>query len=210
MARWLLAGSLAAILMGGGLTVPLAAAGAESRPATGAGFILLLAGALLTACGVAALLVGLCRRRGPAMPGGVRAAVAADILFLAFCALELSDRLVRQEGRVFYWTTLLFLPALLLFYGLLSARGWAWWTTRGLAAASCLWFLAFVAVIPFAELRGEEGPVPWYGRVYMACVSLAFAGVVAGAYRSLGGPEARRYFGVVRPAGSAAPEEGGH
>jgi hypothetical protein len=132
------------------------------------------------------------------MASGVRAAVAANSLLLAFCALELSDRLVRQEGRFFYWTTVLFLPALLLFYGLLSARAWAWWTTRGLAAVSCLWFLVFVAVIPFADLRGQEGPVPWYGRIYMAGVSSVFAGVAAGAYWSLGRAEARRYFQRVR------------
>ena len=183
MARWLLAGGSAAALMGVALTVPVAAAYAESRPATAVGLGLLLAGANLSACGFAA---GLWQRRGPSMPSGVRAAITANILFLAFCALELSDRLVRQEGKVFYWTTLLFLPALILFYGLLWARGWGWWTTRGLAAIACLWFVVFVAVIPFADLRGEDGPVPWYGRVYMACVTLAFAGIAAGVYWSLG------------------------
>ncbi|HZT78805.1 MAG TPA: hypothetical protein VFA26_01175, partial [Gemmataceae bacterium] len=47
---------------------------------------------------------------------------------------------------------------------------------------------------------------PWHGRVYMACVSLAFAGILAGAYWSLGRPEARGYFGLVRREGTAAAE----
>jgi hypothetical protein len=138
------------------------------------------------------------------MPSGVRAAVAANVLFLAFFVLEFSDGLVRQGGRIVYWNAFLFPPALVLYYGLLSARRWAWWATRGLAAVSGLWFLVFVAVIPFADLRGEGGPVPWYGQVYMAGVSLVFAGILAGAFWSLGRPETRNYFGLVPMAASAA------
>jgi hypothetical protein len=140
------------------------------------------------------------------MPSGVRAAVMANVLFLAFCTLEFSDGFVRQDGRVFYWTSLLFLPALVVFSGLLSARRWAWWTARGLTAAAVLWFVVLVAVIPFGDLRAEGGPVPWYGRVYMIGVSLAFAGIAAGAYASLGRADARGYFGVVRPREIAAAE----
>jgi hypothetical protein len=127
----------------------------------------------------------------------VRAAVAANVFFLAFFALELSDRLVRQNGRIFYWTTFLFPPALLLFCGLLAARRWAWWIARGAFAFVALWFLGFVAVIPFANLSTEAGPVPWYGRLYMMGVSLAFAGILAGAFWALGRPETRTYFGLV-------------
>ena len=46
-------------------------------------------------------------------------------------------------------------------------------------------------------------PVPWYGRVYMAGVTLTFAGVLAAAFRALGRPETRRYFGLVGPVGGA-------
>ncbi len=206
MARLLLTNGLLAALMGVGVVVPVAAAWLESGTLTPLGLGVGSAGCGLITCGVTALLAGAFRPRGPSLPGGVRAAVAATVLFLAFFAFEFSDRLVRQGGRVVYWNAFLFLPTLLLFYGLLSARRWAWWTTRGLAGLSCLWFLAFVAVIPFADVRGEEGPVPWHGRVYMACVSLAFAGILAGAYWSLGRPEARGYFGLVRREGTAAAE----
>ena len=199
MARWLLAGGSCVMFMGLGMTVPLAAAYAESRPTTGVSLGLLLAGGLLFPCGLAATVVGLFRRDGNAMPSGVRAAVMANVLFLAFCALEFSDGLVRQNGRIFYWTTIAFWPALLVFYGLVSARSWAWWTTRGLTALVCLLFLVFVAVIPFGDIRGAHGvPAPWYARVYMIGVTLVFAGIAAGAYRSLGGAEARSYFRLVR------------
>jgi hypothetical protein len=203
MTRVLLTGGLLAALMGVGVIFPVAIArlvtGEFTWLSLGAG----AAGCGLIVCGVVALLVGSMRPRGPAMPGGVRAALAANMLILAFCALELSDRLVRQDGQWIYWTTFLLPLALLLFYGLLSARRWAWWTTRILAALATLWFLAFVAVIPFADLHGETGPTPWYGRVYMAAVTLVFAAIMAAAYWSLGRPEARRYFGLVRQQGIA-------
>ncbi len=166
----------------------------ERGQLTGIGIAVVSVGCVLIAGGVAAVWAGYRRRRGPVMPGGVRAAVAANVLVLAFCALELSDRLVRQDGRVFYWTTLLFLPALVLFGGLLAARPWAWWAFRVAAALGVLWFLGFVALIPFANLQADGVPAPWYGRMYMAGVSLAFAGVMGGAFWSLGRPETRSYF----------------
>ncbi|MFO0966874.1 MAG: hypothetical protein U0793_14975 [Gemmataceae bacterium] len=190
------AGLLAA-LMGVGLAFPLLAAWLESDGLPTVGVALAAVSGVLILCGLSAFLVGVLRR-GPATPSGVRIAFAANLVILAFCALELSDGLVRQGGRVIYWTTFLFPPALLLFYGLVSARRWAWWTARGLTALCVLWFVGFIAVIPFADLRGESGPTPWYGRIYMACVSLAFAAIFAGAYWSLGRAESRTYFGRAR------------
>jgi hypothetical protein len=194
--------------MGVGLIFPIVVARLESGALTGLGLGIGLVGGGLIVCGVAVLLASGLRRRGSSRPSGVRAAVAANALFLAFCALEFSDGLVRQGGRMVYWNTFLFPLALWLYYGLLSGRWWAWWTCRGLAALASLWFLGFVALIPFADLRGEGGPVPWYGRIYMACVSLVFAGVAAGAYWSLGRPEARSYFGLTRQEGIAAADPG--
>ncbi len=208
VAGLLLAGGSSAALMGVSLVLPVVAAWLESGGLTGLAIGVVAVGCGMIACGITALVAGARRRRGSSMPSGVRAAVAANVLILAFCGLEFSDRLVRQGGRIVYWNLFLFPPALVLFYGLLSARRWAWWATRGLAAVSVAWFLVFVAVIPFADLRGEGGPVPWHGRVYMVCVSLVFAGILAGAYWSLGRPEARGYFGLVRPKEVAAAEPG--
>lgn len=204
MARFLLAGGASAALMGGGLILPVVAARLEAGPPAGPAPWLVASGVAMIVCGVAAAIVGARRGGGSAMPAGVRAAVAANALFLAFFALEFSDRLVRQDGRLLYWTSFLFPPALILLCGLLAARRWAWWVCRGVAAAGVLWFLAWVAVIPFGDIRGPGGPAPWYGRVYMICVSLVFAAILAGAFRSLGRPEARDYFRLARPQAVAA------
>jgi hypothetical protein len=134
------------------------------------------------------------------MPAPVRAAVAANIFFLAFCALELSDRLIRQGGRIGYWTTALFLPALIVFYGQVTARRWAWWVARIVAAVGVLWFAGFIAMVPFANLHGNTGAPPRRGRVYVAAVSLMFAGASAYSFRSLGRAESRSYFGLAREA----------
>lgn len=196
MERWLCVGGSSAAFMGVGMAVPCAAAYAESRPTTGVSLSLLLIAGVLTVSGLGTLIVGHRQRRGPSLPSGVRVAIIADVFFLAFCALEQSDGFVRQEGRVFYWTTILFLPALILLYGLVSARHWAWWTARALAAVACLLFLVLVAFIPFGDIRDKEGPAPWYGRVYMVCVSLVFAGTAACVHRSLG---SRMHFPVAQP-----------
>jgi hypothetical protein len=184
--------------MGAALIPPVVTDRWESGRMTGLGIGFIVAGGGLIACGATAAVLGL-RQRAAAMPSGVRAAVAANALVLAFLALELSDRAVRQGGKLFYWTTFLFPPALLLFGGLVAARPWSWWVARGAAALGVLWFLGFLAVIPFAPLRADGVPAPWYGRVYVAGVTLAFAGVLAGAFRALGRPETRSYFGLARP-----------
>jgi hypothetical protein len=133
----------------------------------------------------------------------VRVAVAANVLFLAFFALELSDRLIQRDGKLFYWSTFLLPPALAIFCGLLAAQPWAWWTSRGAAALGVLWFLGFLVVIPFAHLETEGVPVPWQGRIYMACVTIAFAGILASAFWLLGRTDTRNYFGLIRTKGSA-------
>jgi hypothetical protein len=182
--------------MGAALLSPVVMARWEGRELTRVGIGITWAGYVLIACGAAAVCVGW-RGGAPLMPSGVRATVAANAVFLAFFALELSDRVIRQDGRVFYWTTFLLLPAGLLFCGLLAAQRWAWWTSRIAFALGTLWFLGFLAVIPFAPLQTDVGPVPWYGRLYMAGVTLAFAGILACAYWSLGRSESRKYFGLM-------------
>jgi hypothetical protein len=205
LTRFLLAGGWAASLMGATSILPVVVAALKRGGLTNLGIGVVSVGCSLIACGMTAVLLGFRQRRASGMPSGVRMAVAANIFFLAFFALELSDRLVRQDGKIFYWTTFLFLPALVLFYGLLAAGRWAWWTSRGLAALGVLWFLGFVALIPFVDLHGGGGPVPWYGRIIMACVSLAFAGVLASAFWSLGRTQTRCYFGLIRTEGTAEP-----
>jgi xanthine/uracil/vitamin C permease (AzgA family) len=201
--RFLVAGGTLATLMGAALILPVVAARIESGAVSPIAIGVIAVSCGLIACGMTAVVVSFRQPNRSIMPSGVRSAVAANVLFLAFFALELSDRLVRQDGRIVYWSTFLFLPALLLFYGLLTARPLAWWTFRGAAALGVVWFLGFVAIIPFVNLQREGVPVPWQGRVYMACVSLVFAGILAGAFWSLGRAETRNYFrlaGIKRNA----------
>jgi hypothetical protein len=133
--------------------------------------------------------------------------MAANVLLLAFCALELTDGWVYRGGRIFYWTTVLFGPALVVLYGHALAQRWAWWVARGLAALAVLWFVGFMFVIPFADLRANGVSAPWYGRLYMEGVTLVFAGIAGYAFYSLGSVEARRYFGAGGEAEVAAAGE---
>jgi hypothetical protein len=192
--RFFVAGGALATLMGAALMLPVIAARIESGAVSPVAIGVIAVSCALIACGITAVVVSFRQPHRSIMPSGVRSAVAANVLFLAFFALELSDRLVRQDGRIVYWSTFLFLPALLLFYGLLTARPLAWWTFRGVAALGVVWFLGFVAVIPFVNLQRQGMPVPWQGRVYMASVSVVFAGILAGAFWSLGRAETRNYF----------------
>ena len=202
--RFFVACGTLATLMGTALMLPVVAARIESGTVSPVAIGVIAVSCGLIACGITAVVVSLRQSHRSIMPSGVRSAVAANVLFLAFFALELSDRLVRQDGRIVYWSTFLFLPALLLFYGLLTARPLAWWTFRGVAALGVVWFLGFVAVIPFVKLQSRGLPVPWQGRVYMACVSVVFAGILAGAFWSLGRAETRNYFHLARIERKAA------
>ena len=204
MGRILAVGGASAALVGVGLIVPVGVGWIETGRTSAYALGLILSGGILIAGGVGALLTSLRSEHGPSVPGGVRAALAATALFLAFFALEFSDGLVRQNGRLMYWNSFFFVPTLALLVGLVAARRWAWCAMRGVTAIAVLWFLVFAAIIPYGDVRTPEGPVPWYGRLYMICVSLAFASILAGAFCSLGRPEARRYFGLVRPEGKAA------
>ncbi len=198
MTRLLLAGGSATVMVGVGLIFPAVVEWLEQGTISNLGVVVVSLAGVLVLCGLAALLLGFRRWGGFSMPAPVRAVVAGNILFLAFCALETSDGLLRQEGRIFYWTSVLFLPALLLHCGVLLARRWAWWTARGVTAIFVLCFAGFIVLIPFADLRGSDGPVPWWGRMYMVGVSLIFVSISAYAFHALGRTEAREYFGMSR------------
>ncbi|MBA4019399.1 MAG: hypothetical protein C0483_19710 [Pirellula sp.] len=197
MARYLIAVGWLAILMGAALIPPVLLASAAGTAESSLGVAIVSVGGMLILGGIATVVWGGRHRSGSGLPSGVRMAIAANVLFLAFFALELSDRLIERNGKLFYWSTFLLPPALALFYGLLTARPWAWRTSRGAAALGVVWFLGFLVLIPFAHLETEGVPVPWQGRLYMSAVTLTFAAVLAAAYRALGRPETRSYFGEM-------------
>lgn len=184
-------------MAGIGFIIPAVVARLETGRLSAAGIGFIVAGLMFLVAGLAAVAVGFRVRRGERMPGAVRAALLVNLLLLMFLALELSDRTVRQEGKLFYWTTFLLPPALLLFVGLVAGRRWAWWAARGLAACGTLWFVGFLAIVPFAPLQANGVPAPWYGRVYVATLTVFFAAIFATWFRTLGSSEARKHFGLL-------------
>jgi hypothetical protein len=150
--------------------------------------VLLVTGGVVVLC--------LCKARPLAAPppAPVRAAILGTMVMVSFFVLEFSDGLIRQDGRIFYWTSVLFLPALALLYGLVTARRWAWWLSRAAAALLMAWFAAFLLMIPFAELRTDGVLVPWWGRVYMMAFTLLLGGTLWCVFRALGSRDARLYF----------------
>jgi hypothetical protein len=78
---------------------------------------------------------------------------------------------------------------------------------RAVTAAFTLWFAGFLGLIPFADLRGNDGPVPWWGRLYVAGLTAVFASISAYVFLALGRAEARNYFGTARRAEADAPPD---
>lgn len=203
MASRLIACGWLAVLTGAALLPPVLLAVMQSGERTSLGDAVVTVGGLLIVFGLAAVGQGMRRPTGPGLPSGVRTAIAANVLFMAFFTLELSDRLITRNGKVFYWSTFLLPPALAMFYGLLAARPWAWSVSRGAAACGVIWFVGFLALVPFVHLQAEGVPITWQGRVYTAVVTLVFAAALAAAFQALGRPDTRNYFGVPhRPVGA--------
>jgi len=195
MTRRFLVGGVLAVGFGVATLIPAMRRFLSGGDFSGLAALVVSLGILLIVGGGATAVLARRRSRDGAMPAPVRAAVMAIIVFLTFCGLEFSDGLLCQDGRVFYWTSVLFLPALGLLYGLVSAHRWAWWVSRVAAVFAIVWFITFTVLIPFVDLRTHGVPVPWQGRLYTAGVSVFFASIAAYAFHSLGRAEARQYFG---------------
>jgi hypothetical protein len=186
------------MFLGGGLVPPALVAGLTQGQMSPLGIVVLSLAGVCVVLGLGAIVLGRLRSDRVPRPAPVRAVILANLFFLAFCTLEASDGLLRQEGRLFYWTSVLFLPALLLHFGVIFARRWAWWSARGSALLFVVWFSVFLLLIPFADLRSSGEPIPWFGRAYMIGVSLIFAGIAAYVFHALGRTETRGYFGMPR------------
>ena len=121
---------LLATASGAAWLVPAIAAWLERGPLGWRDCAIASVGLALIVGGVAAVWRGFRALRLASIPAPVRAAIAGNGLFVAFFMLEFSDGFIRSGRSVFYWTSALFLPALVLFYGQLTARRWAWWVAR--------------------------------------------------------------------------------
>lgn len=196
MTRLAIVGGALCLLMGVAWLLPIVAQWWWGVALSGTAWKSVWVGPALIVGGLALLTWGYRRPAGDRMPSPVRMAVIGNVLFLSFCALEFSDGLVRQDGRVFYWTSVLFLPAFVILYGLVRARRWAWWVTRVLTALCAIWFFGFAIVLPFADVRGNGVPVPPWGRAWMIGVTLVFLAVAVYVFRVLGYAQSRSYFGV--------------
>jgi len=196
MTRLLPVSGILAVGMGVAWLVPAFAAWLGRGSFVFQDFAVVAVGPVLILSGVFAISLGFRDLHLRLIPAPVRAVIAGNVLFLSFCALEFSDGLIRQGGRVFYWTSVLFLPALMLFYGQVLGRRWAWWTARVVAGLLTVWFIGFLVVIPFAHLKSAGETIPWWGRIYVTSVTLAFAGMSGYVFRSLGRIEARTFYGL--------------
>jgi hypothetical protein len=202
--RFLSLSGIVTAAMGVAWLLPVAAAWLEAGALAMDRCIIASLGPILVLVGVALFWLEARALRPSVIPPPVRAVIAGNILFLSFCALEFSDGLMRQNGRVFYWTSVLFLPALAVFCGQVLAQRWAWWAARIVAGLFTLWFVGFLLLIPFVHLRGNGGPTPWWGRIYVAAVTSVFAGVSVYVFRSLGRVETRTYYGLTPAVGPLA------
>jgi len=194
MTRLVLISGVLAVAFGVAAIIPALAENPNHGLFSGLAWAVVSISIMLILGGGAAIWFARRHSSSAAMPAPVRATVMAVILFLAFCMLEFSDGLLRQDGRIFYWTSVLFLPALVLLYGLVSAHRWAWWAIRVTAALAVLWFVAFMVLIPFTDLRADGVSVPLGGRLYMEAVTLVFAGISLYVFHCLGRTEAKSYF----------------
>lgn len=194
MTRLLPVSGILAVAMGFAWLIPAGTAGLDRENVPS--FALVLVGPVFMVAGLLALWLGFRDLRLALIPAPVRAVIMGNVLFVAFCSLEFSDGLLRQGGRIVYWTSILFLPAVAVFYGQVLARRWAWWVARVATGLLTLWFIGFLLIIPFAPLKGNGGAIPWWGRIYVTAVTLAFTGVSAYAFRSLGRIESRKYYGL--------------
>jgi hypothetical protein len=192
---------LLAFFTGAALLLPVVVEVLREEPLTPLDWCVATVSVLLLFTGLAAAVWFVTRQPGTPRPPAIRAAVFAAMVFIPCFALEVSDGLVRHDGALHRLSAAMLLPTLVLLDGLLAARRWAWWTSRGLSAVFALWFFGFIALIPFGDIRTAGVPVPWYGRVYMVAVSLALGGILLYAFRSLGRNEARAYFGLLSTPG---------
>lgn len=190
---------IAALLMGLAVWPPILLDSMQREATSSMAVGVASVGCLLIVTGLVGLIsscVG--NRSANTLPSGARLILTANILFLAFFSLECSDLLVRQNGKVLYWTNGLFLPAIILFWGLLRTQSWAWWMSRIISGLGVLWFLGFAMLIPFGDIRRNGVPAPFEARLTMICASLGFAAVLMCAFFAIGHPATRSYFHAFR------------
>lgn len=146
------------------------------------------------AMGTISLWVSRNQKTQEKVPSTVRMTNTATILFLSFCSLEFSDGITRQDGRVFYWTSVLFLPFLVLLFGVITEKKWAWWIARGSSLLLALGFIVMIGAIPFGDLQKDGVPIGPLGRLWMVGVTSVFLSVTIAVFLALGRKDTIHYF----------------
>lgn len=194
MVQWLV--GLASVLVGLGLALPAIAGWQKQGMMSSPGYALLVPAGLLLACGSGAIILGLRRPRRRSVPASVLGAALVNALFLALFALEISDTVVRRDGGVAK-SLFFFPPALVLFWGLVTGRRWAWHGVRWGSLGFALLYFGVSAVACVLQPADRQGPVwVWIASVGVVLGSLLFVG----GFYALGRPSARQYFGIAASA----------
>jgi hypothetical protein len=126
--------------------------------------------------------------RRTTLPISVLIVAIINIAFIGLLALESSDSYFVRGGRIA--RSLYVLPvAILLLYGVLNRRRWAWWATRAVAAlGAAIYAGAAVGVWVFSS-HLQLGL-----RVWISTVSASLFMLVLSAFFALGRRPARDFF----------------
>jgi len=112
------------------------------------------------------------------------------VAFVGLLCLEVSDSFFRHDGQIA--RSLFVLPVVvLLLWGLVSRRRWAWLITRVVALLAAALYVATIAVVWIAFAQMQTG-----ARIGISVVSAILGGLVLLAYLALGSGPARAYFRI--------------
>ncbi|MBX7246008.1 MAG: hypothetical protein K1X53_10955 [Candidatus Sumerlaeaceae bacterium] len=126
------------------------------------------------------------------LPASTVLGVLIAILFLSLFALEISHGIFREGGK---WAKSLvaFPITVVLLYGMLSRKPWAWWAFRALSLAGAGWFLFIASLAAVSRPHDKHGAV-W---IWLLCVSLTLAALLLTAFIGLGRDSSRRHYGIA-------------
>ncbi len=184
---------LASVLVGLGLALPAIVGWQEQGAMSPPSYAMLVPAVFLLACGSGITFLGLRRPRRCSVPASVLGAVLVNALFLALFALEISDTVARRGGIVAK-SWFFFPPALILFWGLVAGRRWAWHLVRWGSLGFALLYFGVSIVACVLQPMDQQGPL-W---IWIASVGVVLGSLLLiGGFYALGLPSARRHFGVV-------------
>jgi len=184
---------VAAALIGLGLAIPAIVAWREQGAMPLLGYLVLVPGCLLAACGIAAAILALLRHHSATLPTSVVGAVTINALFLGLLALEISHGLSRQGG-VIARSAFVFPLALALFWGLVCGQQWTWHLARWGSLLFALFYFSVSATVCVLRPTDHHGPV-W---MWIAAVGVVLGSLLLfGGFFALGRPSARNHFGLL-------------